>query len=123
MLFRKSASNIGWKPFRKKPVAEKKPETGEKNMSHNVLKMGNASCFNALARGHWGIENQLHWVLDVTFREDSCRVRSGYAPPNLSVLRKMALQIVSNQKDKLSINKRTYKAALDTGYLKKLIGF
>jgi hypothetical protein len=40
MLLRKSVSNIGWKPFRKKPVAEKKPETGEKNMSHNVLKMG-----------------------------------------------------------------------------------
>jgi hypothetical protein len=39
MLFRKSTSNIGWKSFRKKPVAEKKPEAGEKNMFHNVLKM------------------------------------------------------------------------------------
>jgi predicted transposase YbfD/YdcC len=83
----------------------------------------NAAYFNALARGHWGIENQLHWVLDVNFKEDSCRARSGYAPQNLSVLRKMALQIVSNQKDKLSIKKRTYKAALDIGYLKKLIEF
>jgi predicted transposase YbfD/YdcC len=83
----------------------------------------NAAYYNALARGHWGIENQLYWVLDVNFKEDSCRARSGYAPQNLSVLRKMALQIVSNQKDKLIIKKRTYKAALNVGYLKKLIGF
>jgi predicted transposase YbfD/YdcC len=83
----------------------------------------NAAYFNAPAKGHWGIENQQHWVLDVNFKEDSCRARSGYVPQNLSVLRKMALKIVSNQKDKLSIKKRTYNAALDIGYLKKLIGF
>jgi predicted transposase YbfD/YdcC len=58
----------------------------------------NAAYFNALARGQLSIENQLHWVLDVNFGKDSCRARSGYAPQNLSVLRKMALQIVSNQK-------------------------
>jgi hypothetical protein len=61
--------------------------------------------------------------LDVNFKGDSCRARSGYAPQNLSVLRKIALQIVYNKKDKLIIKKRTYKAALDIGYLKKLIGF
>jgi hypothetical protein len=55
--------------------------------------------------------------------QDRCRARSGYAPQNLSVLRNMALQIISNQKDKLSIKKRTYKAVLDIGYLKRLIGF
>jgi hypothetical protein len=59
--------------------------------------------------------------LDVTFKEDACRARTGYASQNLSVLRKMALHIVSEQKDKHSIRKRLYKAALDTGYLKKLL--
>lgn len=80
-----------------------------------------AAYFNALIRGHWSIENQLHWHLDITFKEDACRARVGYASQNLSVLRKMALHIVSEQKDKLSLKKRLYKAALDIGYLKKLL--
>ncbi len=42
-------------------------------------------------RSHWGIENSLHWVLDVTFREDDCRVRKVQAPHNFATLRKFAL--------------------------------
>jgi predicted transposase YbfD/YdcC len=80
-----------------------------------------APYFYSLIRGHWSIENQLHWHLDVTFKEDACRARAGYASQNLSVLRKMALHIVSEQKDKHSIRKRLYKAALDIGYLRKLL--
>jgi predicted transposase YbfD/YdcC len=77
--------------------------------------------YNALVRGHWGIENQLHWHLDVTFREDDCRARKDYAPENLSTLRKLALQIISEQTDKLSLKKRRLKAAYDMEYLKNLI--
>jgi predicted transposase YbfD/YdcC len=80
-----------------------------------------AAYFCSLIRGHWSMENQLHWHLDVTFKEDACRARAGYASQNLSVLKKMALHIVSEQKDKHSIRKRLYKAALDIGYLKKLL--
>ena len=86
-------------------------------------KVSNPSYYLSLARGHWGIENQLHWHLDVTFKEDACRAREGNAPLNLSTLRKFALQLLSNQKDKLSMKKRQYKAALDIGYLKKIINF
>lgn len=82
-----------------------------------------AAYYNSLARGHWAIENQLHWMLDVICKEDDCRAREGYDSQNLSVLRKIALHIVTNHKDKLSINKRRYQAALDVGYLKKLLGF
>ena len=80
-----------------------------------------ANYFNALVRGHWGIENQLHWHLDVTFKEDASRARIGNAPENLSTLRKLALQIISGQKDKLSIRKRRLKAAYDENYLRKLL--
>lgn len=80
-----------------------------------------AAYFYSLVRGHWSIENQLHWHLDITFKEDACRARAGYASQNLSVLRKMALHIVTEQKDRLSMKKRLYKAALDTSYLKKLL--
>jgi predicted transposase YbfD/YdcC len=81
----------------------------------------NANYFNALVRGHWGIENHLHWHLDVTFREDNSRARTGNAPENLSTIRKLALQIISGQKDKLSLRKRRLKAAYDEKYLKKLL--
>jgi predicted transposase YbfD/YdcC len=85
--------------------------------------VSNPSYYLSLSRGHWGIENQLHWHLDVTFKEDACRARMENAPLNLSTLRKFALQILSNQKDKLSLKKRQYKAALDVKYLKKIINF
>ena len=56
--------------------------------------IGSAETFAQAARGHWGIENSLHWVLDVIFREDDCRVRLGHAPRNFSTLRKFALSLL-----------------------------
>ncbi|GHU10725.1 ISAs1 family transposase [Betaproteobacteria bacterium] len=53
-----------------------------------------AESFATAARSHWAIENSLHWVLDVTFREDDCRVRKGHAPQNFSALRKFALSLL-----------------------------
>jgi len=79
--------------------------------------------FLSLSRGHWGIENQLHWHLDVTFGEDDCRTREKNAPQNLTTIRKLALQILSDQNDNLSLKKRRYYAALDLNYLKKIINF
>lgn len=80
----------------------------------------NALYFSYLVRGHWGIENHLHWHLDVTFKEDKCRVRTGNAPENLATLRKLALQIISEHNDKLSLQKRRVRAAYDTKYMKDL---
>jgi predicted transposase YbfD/YdcC len=81
-----------------------------------------ATYYQALVRDHWGIENHLHWHLDVTFNEDSCRVRTGFAAENLSAIRKFTLQIISNANDKLSMKKRQYKAAINTDYMKVLLG-
>lgn len=67
--------------------------------------------------GHWGIENQLHWHLDVTFHEDACRTRKGFAAQNLSTVRKLALQILKAHNDKKSIRKRIFSAALSQHYL------
>jgi predicted transposase YbfD/YdcC len=80
-----------------------------------------ANYFNRLTRGHWSIENHLHWHLDVTFREDDCRARKGNAPENLATLRKLALQIITEHDDKLSLKKRRVKAAFDIEYLKALV--
>ena len=80
-----------------------------------------AAYFNMLARGHWSIENQLHWNLDVTFLEDACRARKGYAALNLSTLRKLALQIIKEHVDKSSLKKRRFKASLSNDYLTDML--
>jgi len=72
-------------------------------------------------RTKYAVENHLHWHLDVTFREDDCRARKGNAPENLATLRKLALQIIVGQKDRLSLRKRRLKAAYDENYLRKLL--
>jgi predicted transposase YbfD/YdcC len=73
-----------------------------------------------LVRGHWSIENPLHWHLDVSFKEDNSRARKGNAPKNLSALRKLALQIIKEYNDKLSLKKRRLKAAYQIEYLSNL---
>ena len=73
-------------------------------------------------RSHWGIENQLHWVLDVAFQEDLCRVRSGNAAENLAVLRHFALNLLRREKSAgLSVRAKRLKAAWDQRYLLKLL--
>ena len=81
-----------------------------------------AAFYNTLIRGHWSIENQLHWHLDVTFNEDANRSRSGNAPQNLNILRKMALHRISRMKDKLSLKKRRFRASMNVEYLEKVLG-
>lgn len=76
-----------------------------------------AAYYNMLARGHWAIENNLHWCLDVLFKEDACRSRKGYSAQNLSLIRKLALQWVKSFPDKRSIKKRLFKSAIDNDYL------
>jgi predicted transposase YbfD/YdcC len=80
-----------------------------------------AEYYNKITRGHWGIENHLHWHLDVTFNEDKCRARRGHSAENLNILRKAALHRVSQLKDKKSINKRRYRASLNEEYLEKIL--
>jgi len=65
----------------------------------------------AAIRSHWGIENQLHYVLDVQFQEDNSRVRNGHANANLATIRKIALNMIKLNLDKGSINVKRHKAA------------
>jgi len=74
-------------------------------------------------REHWGIENRLHWQLDVTFKEDACRARKNYSARNLNLLRKFTLAILRQQNDKLSLKARRWKCSLQPDYLKKVLGF
>jgi predicted transposase YbfD/YdcC len=72
-------------------------------------------------RAHWQIENALHWVLDVTFKEDLARVRKGHGARNMAVVRHFAINIVRNAKEKRSIKLRRKIAGWDTNYLERLL--
>jgi len=74
-------------------------------------------------RSHWGIENQLHWVLDVAFREDDCRVRAGNAAENFAVLRHGALNLLKHVKGtKVGIKIRRLRAGWDNDFLMQVLG-
>jgi predicted transposase YbfD/YdcC len=73
-------------------------------------------------RGHWGIENRLHWVLDVSFNEDQSRVRKGHGATNMAIVRHFAINLVRSAKDKKSIRLRRKFAGWDPKYLTSLLG-
>jgi predicted transposase YbfD/YdcC len=74
-------------------------------------------------RAHWGIENSLHWVLDIAFREDDCRTRKDNGPENLATLRHIAYNLLKrDQTTKAGIKARRHKAGWDNDYLAQLIG-
>lgn len=79
-----------------------------------------ASCYARKIRAHWGIENKLHWHLDVTFREDACRVRAKNGAVNFSAMRKYALEMLKKQDDKLSLKRRRKKCGRNIDYLLKV---
>ena len=73
-------------------------------------------------RGHWLVENALHWTLDVTFNEDQSRLRKGHGATNMAIVRHFALNLVRKIGDKRSIKRRRKNAGWDTGYLAKILG-
>ena len=79
------------------------------------------ACFARAVRGHWGVENVLHWRLDMTFREDACRVRQPAARENLAVLRRIALTRLKQDNAKFSLRNKRNTAGWDDRYLAKLL--
>jgi predicted transposase YbfD/YdcC len=78
--------------------------------------------FGRLVRGHWAIENTLHWCLDVTFREDESRVRNRNTANNLAWLKRFSLSLLKQQKDKHSIAMRRRIAGWNLDYLAQVLG-
>jgi predicted transposase YbfD/YdcC len=76
-----------------------------------------AATLATLIRGHWGIENGLHWVLDVAFREDASRTRAGHAGENLGLLRRVATSLLKRAPGKRSIRGKRLKAGWDDSFL------
>jgi predicted transposase YbfD/YdcC len=82
---------------------------------------GTAKELGGIVRGHWKIENGLHWVLDVVFREDDSRVRAGHAGANLAMIRKVAVSLLRNAPGKGSGVTKRLKAGWDDEYLLQVL--
>ena len=72
-------------------------------------------------RAHWGIENRLHWVLDVVFKDDQSRLRKGHGAKNMAVVRHFAINLVRAKADKNTLKLRRKRAGWDTSYLETIL--
>jgi predicted transposase YbfD/YdcC len=80
-----------------------------------------ANTFARAVRSHWGIENRLHWVLDVVFHDDLARLRTGYGPQNMAVVKHMAVNLLNAAKPTTSLKNRRKLAGWNIGYLDQLV--
>lgn len=80
-----------------------------------------ATRFNQLIRGHWAIENQLHWAMDVQFGEDASRKRSRNAAENFALIRRIGLNLLKGYAEKISIGRKMNKCAISDEYREKVI--
>jgi predicted transposase YbfD/YdcC len=106
-------------------MVESRIERGDKieteQRSYISSRALSAAAFADGARGHWAIENNLHWTLDVTFKEDQSRLRAGHGAKNMAVVRHFALNLVRQLADKRSIKRRRKRAAWDPKYLLEIL--
>ena len=81
-----------------------------------------AKKFGESIRSHWGIENSLHWILDVALNEDNCRIIKDNAPQNFAILRHIAVNLLGQEKSKkLGIKNKQFLASMDDSYLAKIL--
>jgi predicted transposase YbfD/YdcC len=128
-----TTDNLGWLPGKEEWMGinticmaiREREVNGETSIesSYFISSLENqASTVAKSVREHWGIENGLHWCLDITFREDHCRVRKDHAPENLGILRHMATNLLKREKSlKGGLQTKRLKAAWDHDYLLKLL--
>jgi predicted transposase YbfD/YdcC len=99
-----------------------KGEVSRETRYYLCSRSGEAKEFAQAVRSHWGIENSLHWVLDVDFREDDSRVRQGFAAENMAVLRRLALNLIQREPTfRRSVKGRRLAASWSAEYLLRVL--
>lgn len=116
-----------WAGLKSMIMVESIREIGEKRTSERRFYISslepNSKQIGNVIRAHWGIENKLHWCLDVTFKEDACRIRAGHAAENFNIIRKITMNLLRQDTSmKRSIPKKRLYAALHDQYLADVLG-
>ena len=96
-------------------------ETTTEETHYYISSLVDIAEFANAARSHWGVENSLHYCLDVTFREDHSRMRKDHSAENFAVVRHIVLNVLKNMNDKLSVARRRRRCAYDDAYLEKVL--
>jgi predicted transposase YbfD/YdcC len=120
------AEKASWKALRSVVMVESERTIGEKTSVERRYYLSSlaadAGAIGEKIRGHWGIENELHWVLDMAFNEDRSRIRRGKAPDNFALLRKIALNLLKHEKTcRRGLEGKRKRAAWDDQYLLKVL--
>ena len=115
----------GWADVAAVVQVNREREVGGKNTSSTHYDItrhrGPAKEIAGWVRGHWGVENGLHWILDVVFREDDSRKRAGHAGANLAMIRRVAVSLLKHAPGKGSRVTKRLKAGWDDAYLATLV--
>lgn len=116
----------GWADLRSVLLVESERSVGEKTTREQRLFISSlgadAQRLMEAVRCHWHIENQMHWVLDVAFSEDASRIRKDHAPENMATVRRMALNLLRQEKSlKVGVANKRLRAGWDEAYLRKII--
>jgi len=123
-----TAKHPEWPDWRSVGMVYSERTVGDQEPSSEVRYFINSlppkvKTFARAVRGHWGIENSLHWVLDVSFREDESRVRKDHAPENLALVRRLAAALLKqDQTTKGGIACKRKQAGWDNDYLEQVLG-
>ena len=96
-------------------------ETTTEEIHYYISSLTDVNDFSKAARSHWGVENSLHWCLDVTFREDHSRMRKDHSAENFAVVRHMVLNVLKNMPDKMSVARRRRHCSYDDDYLASVL--
>ena len=113
-----------WKGLKAIGMVESERHSGGRvsfEQRYFITSLGDVKLFQQAVRSHWGIENKLHWRLDVTFREDESRIRRGNGPHNIGVIRHMAMNLLKREKTKISYRRKRIRAALNDDFRGNLL--
>jgi predicted transposase YbfD/YdcC len=116
---------VGWPGLRSVIVVVRDRTVGEQNSCEKHYYISSrklsAKMFLQAVRSHWGIENSLHWVLDVVFAEDDSRVRTDHGPDNFGLLRRMAISMLKAEQSPGSIQVKRQMAGWDNSFMEKIL--